>query len=101
MCCFCGKWLVDDNAAQLVVWPMRGSDESQAFYCHRRCLDAKLSPTIPRHPMIVEMPPNDDADQDECARARGSNTQPNSFTTDLDVSICNPTPSAPPPNLNE
>jgi hypothetical protein len=52
ICCFCGLSLPEATSVLLEVYPTPRRDESQALYCHRKCLVAHLRPGIPLHPEL-------------------------------------------------
>lgn len=56
VCCFCGQYLSQDVAVQLVVFPPNAEGESQTLYCHCRHLVEHLNDSIPHHPALDENP---------------------------------------------
>lgn len=53
MCCFCGESINLDLAVQIEIKPSLISDETQAVYCHRKCIDRMLHKNVPRHPDLI------------------------------------------------
>jgi hypothetical protein len=47
-CCFCGQGLSFDSAVEIAIRVDKNSDEVQAVYSHKNCLDDRLIKSIPR-----------------------------------------------------
>ena len=52
VCCFCGQQMHKARAVTLVVHPPDAEDESQALFCHSRCLVERLDTRVPHHPAL-------------------------------------------------
>jgi hypothetical protein len=53
-CCFCGEWLLLNDASVLDVRFNIKSDETQRLFCHKHHLIERLDKSIPLHPDFFE-----------------------------------------------
>jgi hypothetical protein len=54
MCCFCGLGLSIDTAVQIEIKPIESINETQAVYCHKKCINKALHKSVPRHPDLLD-----------------------------------------------
>ena len=53
-CCFCGVSLTWEEAIPMTIRPSEDIEEQQFLFCHKKCLNDRLHPSIPRHPDLVD-----------------------------------------------
>jgi hypothetical protein len=53
VCCFCGDSLELKKAVRIIVYPLIDQSESQELFAHREHLVAKLYPSVPFHPDLL------------------------------------------------
>jgi hypothetical protein len=54
VCCFCTLSLPYNQAVVLNVFQVSDSEETQSFFSHKKCLNDRIHPSIPRHPDLAE-----------------------------------------------
>lgn len=52
LCCFCGLAINSDEEIQMTLQANSSGDERQGLFSHNYCLQRRLRPGVPLHPLI-------------------------------------------------